>query len=180
MTRSTWTRLLGGAAVAAAALTLGAPAALRAQSVLEPVHVTAPATRADSLDKRATALYGSPSKWRQAAYLHQLAADARDPYDPLAVQDLVLAANIFYHLGDLSAARNTMVRAAVRAERRGDLVRAAIAYVDAGYVAIEQKDENRARDLSRKVRALADSPLLGDDQRAQIRNRMGYSELAAL
>jgi hypothetical protein len=179
MKHTTWARVLGGAA-AATALTIAAPSAARAQKVLDAVHVTAPVTRADTLEQRAQALYASPSKWRQAAYLHQLAADARDAKDPRGVEDLILAANLFYHIGDLSAARNTMSRAGARAEARGDLVRAAIAYVDAGYVALEQHNEDKARALAKKVGDLADSPLIGDDQRATIRGRMGYAELATL
>lgn len=176
-TGTVWTRIAGAAAVCAA---LGVPAAAQAQRTLDSVYVVATANgRADQLDSSAVALYGSPKKWRQAAYLHQMAADLRSPEDPRRAESLSMAGNLFAHIGDLQAARHSFEKAAALAEARGDVVRAAWSYVDAGYVALSQRGNDAAVGYARKAQTLAASPLLTEEQRSSITKRMGYSQVVA-
>ncbi|MEJ7810205.1 MAG: hypothetical protein WKG32_07265 [Gemmatimonadaceae bacterium] len=176
MTTSAWTRLLTAAFVAAAA----APVAASAQATLDSVYVRATSARADELDQKAQALYAAPKKWRQAAYLHQLAAGMRADDDPRMVHSLSMAANLLYYVGDVGAARGTMERAARAAEAQGDVMKAAAAYVDAGYLAIAQHGDDRAMVLARKAQTLASSPLLNAEQRTTITRRLGYAQLVAM
>ena len=168
MTTSGWARLAGAAMIAA---TIGAPAAARAQQTLDSVTVTAQ-RRAEDLYQRAIALQSTPRRWRQAAYLHQMSADLRAADDPKGDESLRLGAHLFYHLGDLTAARHMMERAAARAEARGDVVAAATGYVDAAHVALEQRAADKANTLGRRAMTLAASPLVSARQRADIARRV--------
>ena len=159
-------------AVAAAAL----PAAAMAQArplTLDTVSVTAPRTRADSLDDKAIALYNSPKQWRQAAYLHQIAASLRPLGDVRGISSLTMSANLLYALRDLASARMVMEHAGDYAWQRGEFGRAAIAYVDAGYIALEMGNRGRAEQLGRKAQAIAQSPFMSADERALIKRRVG-------
>ena len=168
MATSVLARLAGVAVVAAL---VGAPAIGRAQQTLDSVTVTAQ-RRAEDLYQKALSLQDAPRTWRQAAYLHQMAADLRSADDPKGDESLRLGAHLFYHLGDLQAARHMMERAAARAAARGDVAVAAAGYVDAAHVALEQHSADRAGALARRAMLLASSPLLSADQRADIVRRV--------
>jgi hypothetical protein len=168
-------------ATAALLAVVASPAALRAQSTLSPVTVTASqAAEANSLDERAVALYSSPKKWRKAAWLHEEAADRRSISDPRAHQSLIMAGHIYYAAGANGLAFEAMARGAERAAQIGDVVTAANAYVDAGLMAAEASRGDEIADMARRAVALANSPLLNDEERATIVKRVGYSEVAAL
>ena len=166
------------ALLATAALAL--PAALGAQ-LRDPVTVTAArAAEADALSAQAIALYSTPSKYKRAATLHVRAANRRAPGDPKGYEDLNMAGHLYYAAGAVWDAREAMERAAEHAAARGDVVAAAKCYVDAGYLAIEERRTDRVPALALKAELLAKSPLITDEQRATIMNRVGYSQVVAM
>src|SRR5206468_8344514 len=113
--------------------TLGLPAAASAQYQLPTLTSTA---RADSLHEAAAALVAA-HRYGDAARLHRRSAQLRDADDALGFRCLKDAAALAYASGDRSAARSHMAAAAGQALARGDLREAALAYVDAAWIAQE-------------------------------------------
>jgi hypothetical protein len=178
MTKHTASMTLVAAALSAA---LAAPAAVQAQSTLAPVTITASQTaEANSLDERAVALYSKPGKWRKAAWMHEEAADRRAITDARAYHSLIMAGHLYYAARDNGLAFEAMARGAERAAQIGDVMTAANAYVDAGLMAAEANRGEEIGEMARHAVALANSPLLSDEQRQAIVKRVGYSEVAAL
>jgi hypothetical protein len=148
--------------------TLGLPAAASAQYQLPTLTSTA---RADSLHEAAAALVAA-HRYGDAARLHRRSAQLRDAEDALGFRCLKDAAALAYASGDRSAARSDMVAAAGHALARGDLREAALAYVDAAWIAQEQKNPRQVWELGHRAEMLADSPLLGAADRAAILQRI--------
>jgi hypothetical protein len=65
-----------------------------------------------------------------------------------------------------------MANAAGHALARGDLRAAALAYLDAAWIAQEQKKPGLVWELGHRAEMLADSPLLGAADRAAILRRI--------
>src|SRR5436309_2925461 len=100
--------------LAAASAVVALPAFAAAQSVakLDTVAIVVPPfSRADTLDLRAESLLGSPKTWRQAAYEYQLSASLRTLEEVRGIESLVMAAHLFYALGDLRSAQSAMEHA---------------------------------------------------------------------
>jgi hypothetical protein len=148
--------------------TLALPAALSAQYQLPTLTSAA---RADSLHQAAAALV-TAHRWGDAARLHRRSAELRDPEDPLGFRCLKEAAELAYATGDRSAARSDMATAASHALARGDLREAALAYLDAAWIAQEQNNPRKVWELGHRAEMLADSPLLGAKDRAAILGRI--------
>jgi hypothetical protein len=148
--------------------TLGLPAAASAQYQLPTLTSTA---RADSLHEAAAALVAA-HRYGDAARLHRRSAQLRDAEDALGFRCLKDAAALAYASGARSAARSDMVAAAGHALSRGDLREAALAYVDAAWIAQEQKNPRQVWELGHRAEMLADSPLLGAADRAAILQRI--------
>jgi hypothetical protein len=148
--------------------TLGLPAAASAQYQLPTLTSTA---RADSLHEAAVALVAA-HRWGDAARLHRRSAQLRDADDPLGFRCLKEAAALEYATGDRSGARTDMVAAAGQALARGELREAALAYLDAAWIAQEQKNPRQVWELGHRAEMLADSPLLGAADREAILRRI--------
>jgi hypothetical protein len=148
--------------------TLALPAALSAQYQLPTLTSAA---RADSLHQAAAALV-TAHRWGDAARLHRRSAELRDSEDPLGFRCLKEAAELAYATGDRSAARSDMATAASHALARGDLREAALAYLDAAWIAQEQNNPRKVWELGHRAEMLADSPLLGAKDRAAILGRI--------
>ena len=148
--------------------TLGLPVAASAQYQLPTLTSTA---KADSLHEAAVALVAA-HRWGDAARLHRRSAVLRDADDPLGFRCLKEAAALEYATGDRSAARTDMAAAAAHALARGDLRAAALAYVDAAWIAQEQKNTRQVWELGHRAEMLADSPLLAAPDRAAILQRI--------
>jgi hypothetical protein len=148
--------------------TLGLPAALPAQYQLPALVSTA---RADSLHQAAAALV-TAHRWRDAAALHRRSAALRGDDDPLAFRCLQEAAALAYATGDRSRARADMTVAAEHALARGELKAAALAYLDAAWIAQEQRNPRQVYTLGHRAELLADSPLLQAHDRAAILQRI--------
>ena len=155
---------LAGVLVAILAVPTAAPAQYRL-----PVLVSS--VRADSLHEAATAMV-TTHRWRDAARLHRRSAELRAPDDPLAFRCLSEAAALAYHTSDRSAARADMAEAAEQALARGDLRSAALAYLDAAWIAQEQKKPRQVWELGHRAEMLAASPLLNASDRDDILQRI--------
>jgi hypothetical protein len=155
-------------------VTLGLPGAASAQYRLPTVISS---VEADSLHQAAEALV-TAHRWRDAARLHRRSAEIRPSDDPLGFRCLSEAAALVYASGDRSAARGDMARAAEHALDRGDLRNAALAYLDAAWIAQEQKNPRQVWELGHRAEMLAQSPLLDSPDRAAILHRIDRAPLA--
>lgn len=115
---------------------------------------------ATRLEEEATRLRVSADGWADAASLYMAAAQARQHEDPVARQDLFLAANLYYQVGDLAASVSALESAARRALAGGDAVLAVEMFANAASVAEEAglgREERRLRarasDLALALRA---------------------------
>lgn len=168
---STYTRRLLWTAGALMA-TIAIPA--HAQAPLEPIRITESRLRADQLDRQAEELEGTDwGQLKKAASLREQAADLRTLADPKAVASLYWAARDRYYTDDRLVGRRLMEQSAERAIGIGDVVGAATALTEAAYIAAELRDVERTRHLANRARLLALSPALSDEQRSQIRARLG-------
>jgi hypothetical protein len=155
-------------------VTIALPSGTRAQAALEPIRVTESRVRADQLDQEARAIEQTDwSELKKAASLREKAADLRTLADPKGVESLYWAARDRYYTDDRHAARRLMEQSAERAIGIGDVVGAATALTEAAYIAAELKDVERTRTLATRARLLALSPVLTEEQRTQLRARLG-------
>jgi hypothetical protein len=148
--------------------TLGLPSGASAQYRLPTVVSSA---KADSLHEAAVALV-TAHRWGDAARLHRRSAQLRGAEDPLGFRCLSEAAALAYATGDRTGARNDKAAAASQALARGDLREAALAYLDAAWIAQEQKNPRQVWELGHRAEMLADSPFLGPSDRAAILRRI--------
>jgi len=149
--------------------TLGLPAAALAQYQLPSLVAS---VRADSMHEAAILLQRTTHRWRDAATLHRRSAALRSADDPLGFRCLTEAAALAYATNDRSGARADMTDAAGQALGRGDLRAAALAYLDAAWIAQEQKNPSKVWELGHRAEILADSPFLGPADRATILRRI--------
>lgn len=126
---------------------------------------------ADSLHEAAAALVAA-HRYRDAARLHRRSAELRAADDALGFRCLSEAAALAYAAGDRSVARADMAKAAGHALTRGDLRTAALAYLDAAWIAQEQRNARQVWELGHRAEMLAESPLLGAADRAAILRRI--------
>jgi hypothetical protein len=148
--------------------TAGLPSAAAAQYRLPTIVST---VKADSLREVAVGLR-SAGRWRDAARLYRRSAEFRAAEDPLGSQCLTEAAALAYAAGDRSGARTDMARAAERALARGDLRAAALAYLDAAWIAQEQEKPGQVWEFGHRAEILAASPLLSESDRGVILQRI--------
>ena len=168
-------RLLLTASAAMAALTL--PVAARAQ-MLDPIRITESRAEAEKLDAEADLSYekNDSGQLKKAAKLRERAAELRAEDDPEGSVSLYWAARDRYYSGDPRTARDLMEAAATRALAMGDVLNAVTAYTEAAYISADLKDGSRMRTLAAKARLLSASPLRTEDQRYQVRTRLGRSD----
>ena len=127
---------------------------------------------ANDLRSRAEALYQNQSRLREAAQLHEKEAAVRSASDPEAVVALEQAARLYAYTGNPARGRVLMQRAAERALRSGEVLRAAHAYIDAAFLALREKDVERAYTYTTQADLLARSPHLLAADRAGIVRRI--------
>ena len=132
---------------------------------------------ADSLHDAAET-FAAAHRWRDAARLHRHSAELRPAEDQLGFRCLSEAAALVYAAGDRTAARAAMARAADHALARGDLRNAALAYLDAAWIAQEQRNHRQVYELGHRAEMLAESPLLASSDREAILQRIKRPVLA--
>jgi hypothetical protein len=152
------------------------PCAAAAQQPLSPVQIEAERSasenaRADTLEEWARALYSTPSRIREAAQLHQRAAMIRGN-DVRAVASYRSAAWAYSAAGNNGLATKLMVKAAEQAAMAGRIEEAANAYVDAALIAVAANREDKVPALLTRMHAVLSAPLLPDDRRAKILERI--------
>src|SRR5688500_8660364 len=129
--------------LAAAGLPVAAAAQYRLPTIVSSV-------KADSLHEAAVELR-TAGRWRDAARLYRRSAEFRAAEDPRGSHSLTEAAALAYAVGDRSGARTDLARAAERALARGDLRSAALAYLDAAWIAQEQKKPQQVYELGHRA-----------------------------
>lgn len=164
-------------------LTAAVAGAGDAQQPLPPVQVEGTTISeqkmlADRLDAEASALRGSPKRFFEAGQLHRRAAFLRG-IDSAAVSSFRSAAWMFSAAGENGHARLMMEKAAERAAAVGDVERAANCLIDAALLAAASGREDRVPVLLGRMHALLTSPLLAEDRRAGILQRVGASATLA-
>ena len=137
--------------------------------------------RAAEIEQRAVELHSDVTRAAEAARLHHWSAELRAAADPNAVESLAMAAHLFGYAHRPKEARKTMEQAADRALAMGDVARAAHAYLEAAFFADVLKQRSEVERLGKKALLLANSPLLPDDQRKAITDRIRFdASLASL
>ncbi|HSM37210.1 MAG TPA: hypothetical protein VK837_12490 [Longimicrobiales bacterium] len=111
-------------------------------------------------------------EWEAVGRLFVEEAELRPAADPSAVDLMIVAANLFYAADLPMRAREVLEAAGDRAEASGDLVRAARAYLDAATIAEGEGHEGAVRDLVERAKGLTESPLLSEEQKERIRQRI--------
>jgi hypothetical protein len=155
-------------------VTMVVPLRAQAQAPLEPIRITESRLRADQLDQQAEEIERMDwGQLKKAAGLREQAAELRTLADPKAVASLYWAGRDRYYSDDRLAGRRLMEESAERAIGIGDVVGAATALTEAAYISAELKDVERTRRFANRARLLALSPMLTDDQRSQLRARLG-------
>jgi hypothetical protein len=125
-------------------LTLMAPLAAQTREVM------ADPERAAQLEAEAARLHMLENRWADAASLYVAAAQLRQREDPQARQDLFVAANLAYQVGDHAAAVAALDSAGSRALSAGDSVFATEMFASAASIAeeaglLEQEGSLRSR-----------------------------------
>jgi hypothetical protein len=146
----------------------GLPSAAAAQYRL-PTIVSS--VKADSLHEVAVGLRMA-GRWRDAARLYRRSAEFRAADDSQGSRCLTEAAALAYAAGDRSAARTDLAHAAERSLARGDLRAAALAYLDAAWIAQEQQKPGQVWEFGHRAEILAASPLLSESDRGVILQRI--------
>ena len=147
---------------------LGLPTTAAAQYRLPSLVSSA---KADSLHDAAGRMVAN-HRWRDAARLHRESAKLRAPDDPLGFRCLSEAGAIAYAVRDRAAARADLAKAATHALARGDLRAAALAYLDAAWIAQEQNKPREVWEHGHRAELLAASPLLPAGDRLAIVQRI--------
>jgi hypothetical protein len=155
-------------------VTAGLPGAAGAQYRL-PTIVSS--VKADSLHEAALELR-TAGRYRDAAQLYRRSAEFRAAEDPRGSECLTEAAALAYVAGDRSSARTDLASAAERSLARGDLRAAALAYLDAAWIAQEQKKPGQVYEFGHRAEILAASPLLSDSDRGAILQRIERAPVA--
>jgi hypothetical protein len=138
---------LASVTTALAALALGSPD-VGGQTVADP-------EQAAFLETEAARIQQYPSSWADAVSLYLAAAELRQREDPLARQDLFMAANLSYRLGDRPGAVAALESAGSRALSAGDSVFATEMFADAARIAQEAGLVDHERRLRSRVADLA-------------------------
>jgi hypothetical protein len=174
MTTSLHHSRAGRVGAAALAILLGVATAANAQtngSNGKTINIP----RAEALEAQAMALFSSTS-FGKIGRLYDQAARLRPDDDPKRVHDLRSSGHMYQRAHKLSASLRNLTQAAETALQYGDLVTAAHVFVDAAWVAREQKDMEAANRLVQKAECLSRSPLISLADARGIRTRLGKAD----
>jgi hypothetical protein len=167
-------RALSRAAALVVAVTI--PSIALAQQPLSPVEIQADRAvrenaRADTLEEIARSMYSNPRKFHEAAQLHRRAAMIRGD-DPKAAESLRSAAWLYSAVKNNGLARQLMEKAAEKAAQSGNVELAANSYIDAALIALADNREDRVPVLLSRMHNVLRAPLLPQDKRAKILERI--------
>src|SRR5688572_6818740 len=105
-----------GVVVVAVALALTFARPMEARSQEQPVT----SQMAADLEAAAGGLHAQPERWADAARLYVVAAELRQQEDPAARRNLMIAANLYFQVGDAPQAIAALEAAGARALSDGD------------------------------------------------------------
>ncbi len=134
--------------------------------------------RAAELRARATELAKTRAHFRAAAELYEEASALTPVEEADRAHDLYLAGNLLYFIGSEAGAEADMGRSADAALERGDVVAAADALMSAAWLAGKRRQAGQAREYALRALHLAASPLLSDELRDRIRQRVVVTPIA--
>jgi hypothetical protein len=176
MTTSLHHSRAGAIGATALAILLGVASAANAQTNGSN-GTTTNIPRAEALEAQAVALYPAISlDYGKVARLYDQAARLRPDDDPRRVYDLRLSGHMYQRAHKLSASLRNLTLAAETALQYGDPVTAAHAFVDAAWVAVEQRDIEEANRLAQKAECLTRSPLISLADARALRARIGKAD----
>ena len=155
-----------------------------AQPLLPTVQVEAPRNTeqkslAQRLEAQAAALRASPKTYFEAGQLYRRAALLRGT-DSAAVSSYRSAAWMFSAAGENALARRMMEQAAERAADVGDVERAAHCFIDAALLAVASGRDEKVPEFLERMHAVLTSPLLEDERRSGILQRIEGSPTLAV
>ncbi len=128
--------------------------------------------RAAALRARAQELTKDHAHFRAAADLFEQAASLTPVEDGARAQDLYVAANLRWYTGSAAEAEADMAQSADAALERGDVEAAADAFTTAGWIAAKRHEASEARAYALRALHLSASPLISEELRARIRQRV--------
>lgn len=128
--------------------------------------------RATGMEAEARSLADQRDRWDRAVWLYRSAASLRPTGDPEAVEDLQMAGKLAWYVGDVRGARADLELAAERAMEGGDVFTAANLLVDAAWVAARLGDHEAARTLADRAGVHASAPVLSDQVRRLVTDRV--------
>ena len=140
--------------------------------VAAPVQGQDKSAEAAELEHQAISYAGSVEGFDQAAALYRKAAGLRLDGDPQGIQDLLKSGTLAYYIGDAAQAAADLAKAGEVALVYGDVRTAAKAFLDAAWAAEAAQQDRNAFGLAVKAQRLAQSPLLGADERTQLLARI--------
>jgi hypothetical protein len=138
-----------------ASLTLVLGLALLAPLGAQTPDVVVDPERATQLEAEAARLQVLANRWADAASLYVAAAELRQEEDPQARQNLFLAANLRYQVGDHAGAVAALESAGSRSLSAGDSVFATEMFANAASIAEEAGLVEQERTLRSRVAGLA-------------------------
>ena len=112
----------------------------------------------------------------EVASLFEQSAALRVVCDRQVLSLLRMASWLYYRAGELTKARNTMLRAAHVAVRTERLLAAAHSYLDSAALSSELGETDAAVEAALKAQALAESPTMTELARSTIMDRMGLGQ----
>lgn len=128
--------------------------------------------RAQELEARAWSYRHLVEERERAAALYREAAELRPADDPMKARNLRDAARMAHYAGDDRQALADAEAAARAALRRGDLMTAGEAYLDAAWLAARRGDAERTERFLDDTRLLATSPHLCREERERLLSRI--------
>ena len=163
--------------VAIVATLAGAPAQahsqIQSQDAFAALVIPARPVAAEQLEQRAQDLLTAGRGWQQAAELYVRAAELRGGGDPKSADDLRLAGYLQFYRGRPKAALASLIQAGEAYLARGDVERAAGAFIDGAWVAAAADMPAEANELAERGRLLTQSPLLRVEDRTALVRRLG-------
>ncbi|HEX6559524.1 MAG TPA: hypothetical protein VF021_08675 [Longimicrobiales bacterium] len=130
------------------------------------------AVRADSLHALAVQMQQDPARMTDAARLLKEEVKLRQREDPSAVDNLMLAAHLLFVARRPLEARHALEDAGERALAAGDVQRAALAFIEAAFVADKEGNKAETQRLGHRAEMLSISELLTPEQRQEIARRI--------
>lgn len=168
----------GAVALVALILTAEASPAQYAEGQRTAGQLVTDLERSERLFQEALRLEADRTDLTKAARLYVQSAELRPYGDVQAYVALDRAGKLFFHEDRVILGRKAFAHAAVRALETGHVYEAARAFANAAEIGLREsgsRARDRVLDYHRIALRLSESPLLTEEQRQQIHERLGVS-----